>query len=82
MSNLIDVLFKPSSAKQQGPSQEEIDAQKKIDQLVSAAEREEAEEARGRGAILRARRQGPQTLFTRPGDIPRAVTLGAGERRP
>lgn len=64
----------------QGPSAEEIAAQKKQKALTEVKTRRETSERAARGKIITARAAGPQTLFTRPGQIPRAIKLGGGQR--
>ena len=65
----------------QGPSAEEIAAQKKQATLTEAKAKRETAERAARGKIITARAAGPQTLFTRPGQIPRPVKLGGGGQR-
>jgi len=64
----------------QGPSAEEIAAQKKQDALTEVKSQRESSERAARGKIITARAAGPQTLFTRPGQIPRPAKLGGGQR--
>ena len=80
MSGLIDAIFKPESAGPQGPSAEEIAAQKKEDDLIDAKTRRETGESSARNRIIASRAAGRQTLFTRPGAIPKAIKLGGGQR--
>lgn len=65
----------------QGPSAEEIAAQKKQKALTDVKTRRETAERATRGKIITARAAGPQTLFTRPGQIPRAIKLGGSGQR-
>jgi len=62
----------------QGPSIEETAAQKKQEALTDAKTQRETSERATREKIITARAAGPQTLFTRPGSIPRPVKLGGG----
>jgi len=82
MSNIISSIFGGSKPEQQvqGPSAEEIAAQKKQKALADAKTQRETSERATRGRIITARAAGPQTLFTRPGTIPRPVRLGGGSR--
>ena len=82
MGTLLSSIFgapKPQ-VKTQGPSAEEIAAQKKQQALTDVKTRREASERATRGKIITARAAGPQTLFTRPGQIPRPIKLGGGQR--
>jgi len=63
-----------------GPSTQEVTAQKKQKALTDAKTQRETSERAARGKIISARAAGPQTLFTRPGQIPRPVKLGGGPR--
>ena len=65
----------------QGPSAEEIAAQKKQKALTESKTRRETSERATRGKIITARAAGPQTLFTRPGQIPRPIKLGGSGQR-
>ena len=76
MTSIVDFLFKPDEAKQQGPSQEETQAQKEQQNLVDAKTRQQTSERASRNKIIAARSAGPQTLFTRPGSIPKPRQLG------
>ena len=78
MSGLVDLIFKPQSAQAQGPSQEETDAQKKQEKIIDLQEQRETGDRAARNKIITARARGAQTLFTRPGSIPKARALGGG----
>jgi len=78
MSSLIDLIFKPDEAGPQGPSKTETEAQAKQGKIVSLQEKQELSERAARNKIITARASGAQTLFTRPGSIPKAVNLGGG----
>jgi len=82
MGDVISAIFGggPKETQPQGPSAEELAEQKKQRELVEAKTRRETGEAAGRERIITARAAGPQTLFTRPGQIPRPVKLGGGQR--
>lgn len=62
----------------QPPARQEIQAQKQQEDLVDQKKRKEAQEREARGKTITARAAGPQTLFTRPGQIPKARKLGGG----
>lgn len=79
MGKFLGNLF-GSVKEEAGPSEEELAAQKKEKALVDIKARGEASERTERSRIITARAAGPQTLFTRPGSIPRAVRLGGGQR--
>ena len=82
MAEFVSSIFgaaKPE-VKTQGPSAEEIAAQKKQSDLTAAKTQRETSERAARGKIITARAAGPQTLFTRPDQIPRPVKLGGGQR--
>ncbi len=80
MGDILGAIFGKSEPKVevQGPSAEETAAQKKQQALVDAQTQRETAERAARGKIITARAAGPQTLFTRPGSIPRPVKLGGG----
>lgn len=80
MTGILSAIFGgPQPQPQvQGPSAEEIAAQKKQEALTDAKTQRETSERASREKIITARAAGPQTLFTRPGSIPRAVKLGGG----
>jgi len=79
MGELIGALFGgPVEPKVQGPSAQEIAAQKKQETLIDAKNRRESSERQARGKIITARSAGPQTLFARSENIPRARKLGGG----
>lgn len=83
MSSIISAIFgspKQETPQVQGPSAEEIAAQKKQKALTGAKTQRETAERAARGRIITARAAGPQTLFARPGSIPRPVKLGGGQR--
>ena len=64
----------------QGPSAAETAGQKETTELLSAQETLATREREARQKVVTARATGPQTLFKREGDIPRAVKLGGGRR--
>ncbi len=80
MAEILSSIFGRSEPKAQvqGPSAEETAAQKKQEALTDAKTQRETSERATRNKIITARAAGPQTLFTRPGSIPRAVKLGGG----
>ena len=78
MSALVDLIFKPNSAEAQGPSKTETDAQKKQQDIIDLQEKRETGERTSRNKIITARAAGAQTLFTRPGSIPKPSRLGGG----
>lgn len=82
MAGIISAIFGGSKPQPQvqGPSAEEISAQKKQKALTDAKTQRETSERATRGRIITARAAGPQTLFTRPGSIPRPIKLGGGQR--
>jgi len=82
IGNIVGSLFGASQPQQQiqGPSAEEVTAQNKQKALTESKARRESSERATRGRIITARAAGPQTLFTRPGQIPKARTLGGGLR--
>lgn len=79
----VTSLFTPDPAppaEVAGPSAAEIEAQKEQDELLKTRERKAAAERGSRQKVITARAAGPQTLFKREGEIPRAVKLGGGRR--
>ena len=78
MSALVDLIFKPKSAEAQGPSKTETDAQEKQGKIIDLQEKRETGDRAARNKIITARAAGAQTLFTRPGSIPKARALGGG----
>lgn len=81
MGELIGSIFglaKPEAAKAQGPSAEELAAQKEQQDLTDRKTSIQAGERAARNKIITARAAGPQTLFTRPGSIPKPRRLGGG----
>ena len=83
MSGIIDAIFKPKQAPPQiaAPAPVETEAQTTQDEITKAEEVKTAQEAEGRAKVVTARAAGPQTLFKREGEIPKAVSLGGGRRR-
>ena len=73
MSAAIDALFRPDAAKQQGPSEEELAAQKEQELILKRQEREAVAEQGARQNIITARAAGPQTLFTTGAQIPKKL---------
>lgn len=82
MGAIIDAIFKPKQAPPQiaAPAAAETEAQKTQDDITKAEETRTAKEAAGRAKVITARAAGPQTLFKREGEIPKAVKLGGGRR--
>ena len=82
MSCIIDAIFAPKKAQPQiaAPSKVETEAQKTQRDITAAEKTKAAREAEGRAKVITARAAGPQTLFKREGEIPRAVKLGGGRR--
>lgn len=82
MGDVIGAIFGggPKETQPQGPSAEELAAQKKSKDLVDARNRRETSESATRNRIITAQASGPQTLFTRPGSIPKSIKLGGGSR--
>ena len=82
MGDIISSIFgaPQPQPETQGPSAEEIAAQKKQQALTDLKTQRETSERATRGRIITARAAGPQTLFTRPGSIPKARALGGGQR--
>lgn len=80
MGDVVKAIFGTSKPepKPQGPSAAELASQKKQQDLAEAKNRRESSERNTRTKIISARAAGPQTLFTRPGQIPRPVRLGGG----
>ena len=79
MSELVSALFGgPVEPKEQGPSAQEIAAQKTQETLIDLKSRRETSERKARGKIITARAAGPQTLFARSGSIPKPTKLGGG----
>ena len=78
MGTVIDLLFKPDAAKPQGPSKTETDAQQKQEKIIDLQEKRETGDRAARNKIISSRAAGAQTLFTRPGSIPKARALGGG----
>ena len=78
MGAVIDLLFKPDAAKPRGPSKTETDAQAKEQKIIDLQEQRETGDRAARNKIISARAAGAQTLFTRPGSIPKARALGGG----
>lgn len=76
MSGILDLIFGSDEAAPQGPSVIETDAQKEQEAIISAKDRKETSERAARNRVITARASGPQTLFTRPGSIPKPVKLG------
>jgi hypothetical protein len=64
----------------QKPSVQETTAQKEQKELLTARETQATREREARQKVITARTAGPQTLFKREGEIPRAVKLGGGRR--
>ena len=63
-----------------GPSTQETTAQKEQKDLLQAKEILQAKEREGRQKVITARAAGPQTLFKRADEIPKATKLGGGRR--
>ena len=79
MSGVVDFIFgKPEAAKPQGPSKEETDAQAKQQKIIDLQEQRATGDRAARNKIISARAGGAQTLFTRPGSIPKPSRLGGG----
>lgn len=80
MGSIISAIFQATKPGQKGPSDEELTEQRRLKE--QGDKKAALEKARGveRTKVATARAAGPQTLFTRPGEIPRATTLGGGQR--
>lgn len=83
MSDIIGAIFgaskpEPAAAEPAGPSEEELAAQKRLDEIEESKTASEKAKAVKRIRISTARAAGPQTLFTSPGSIPLPVKLGGG----
>jgi len=62
------------------PSGLETAAQLEQKELLAAQEKVASRRREARQKVITARAAGPQTLFKRPDEIPRAVKLGGGRR--
>jgi hypothetical protein len=80
MGGILSAIIGVTKPKQKGPSAEELAEQKRLEE--QAKKRAALARAKGieRTKVATARAAGPQTLFTREGQIPRAVNLGGGQR--
>lgn len=85
MGDVIDFVLAPAKAilgidggppDVVAPSARETEAQTEQEALLTAREKLQRDEARGRQRIITARSAGPQTLLTRPDQIPKPVKLG------
>jgi len=74
MSSVIDAIFRPDSAKQQGPSKEEVAAQKEQEAILKRQQQIATDEAAARNKTITARSAGPQTLFTTGAQIPQKLS--------
>jgi len=80
MGSVISAIIGATKPKPKGPSAEELAEQKRLKE--QADKKAALAKARGveRTKVATARAAGPQTLFTRPGQIPRPIKLGGGQR--
>jgi len=62
------------------PSAVETQAQRDQKELLEAREEDAARRRDARQKVITARAAGPQTLFKREGEIPKATKLGGGRR--
>jgi len=81
MGDIIGAIFGGGDKKSQpaGPSAEEVEEKEKLKNLTDSKNRRESEESATRNKIITSNAAGPQTLFTRPGSIPKPVKLGVGK---
>ncbi len=78
MGEILGSLFGVSKPQPEGPSEEELAEQRRLDAIEEKKTALEKAKAIRRTNISTARAAGPQTLFTRPGSIPLPVKLGGG----
>jgi len=83
IDTIVGAIFgKPDDPPPQiaAPAPVETEAQKTQEDITKAEEVKAAKEAEARAKVISARAAGPQTLFKREGEIPKAVKLGGGRR--